>query len=83
MTSAPIPSYPIFSKRFKVITDANNFAIGAVLTKEDHPITFASRNFNRHKTHYSTIEEELLAIVWHVKCFLPYKLMFAGLKKMS
>lgn len=72
ITSHPILRYPNFNKRFKLVTDASNSAIGAVLTQEGHPICYASRTLNDHERNYSTIEKELLAIVWGVKYFRPY-----------
>lgn len=72
ITNAPILRYPNFNKVFKIITDASNFAIGSVLTQDGHPIAYASRTLNKHETNYSTIEKELLAIVWSVKYFRPY-----------
>lgn len=72
ITNPPILRYPDFSKRFKLITDASNYSIGAVLTQEGHPISFASRTLNNHERNYSTIEKELLAMVWGVKYYRPY-----------
>lgn len=72
ITNPPILRYPNFNKRFKLITDASNYSIGAVLTQEGHPISFASRTLNDHERNYSTIEKELLAIVWGVKYYRPY-----------
>lgn len=68
----PILKYPDFSKTFTLTTDASNYAIGAVLSQSDHPISFASRTLNDHETRYSTIEKELLAIIWATKYFRPY-----------
>jgi hypothetical protein len=57
-------------------TDASSYAIGAVLSQkqqsQDLPIAYASRTLNRAESNYSTIERELLAIVWAVKHFRPY-----------
>lgn len=72
ITEHPILRYPDFSKRFKLITDASNFALGAVLTQNGHPVCYASRTLNDHEKNYSTIEKELLAIVWGTKYFRPY-----------
>lgn len=72
ITSHPILRYPNFNKRFKLVTDASNLAIGAVLTQDGHPICYASRTLNNHEKNYSTIEKELLAIVWGTKYFRPY-----------
>lgn len=68
----PILKYPDFNKKFVLVTDASNFALGAVLTQDGHPISFASRTLNDHERNYSTIEKELLAIVWGTKYFRPY-----------
>lgn len=72
VTSSPILRYPNFCKRFKIVTDASNNAIGAVLTQDGHPVAYASRTLNKHETNYATVEKELLAIVWGVKYFRPY-----------
>lgn len=72
VTNSPILRYPNFDKRFKIVTDASNFAIGAVLTQDGHPVAYASRTLNKHETNYATIEKELLSIVWGVKYFRPY-----------
>lgn len=72
VTNSPVLRYPNFSKKFTVTTDASNFAVGAVLSQESHPIAYASRTLNQHECNYSTIEKELLAIVWAVKYFRPY-----------
>lgn len=58
MTQITIQKYPILTKRFKLITDASSFAIGAVLTLDDHPVSYALGT--------------LLAIMWGVKYYRPY-----------
>ena len=76
LTNEPILIYPDFTKTFHLTTDASNFAIGAVLSQgtvgQDRPIAYASRTLNEHEINYSTIEKELLAIVWATKYFRPY-----------
>lgn len=76
VTNSPILRYPDFRKKFKVTTDASNFAIGAVLSQEGHPIAYASRTLNKHECNYTTIEKELLAKVWAVQYYRPY--LFGG-----
>lgn len=72
----PILQYPNFNEEFILTTDASKYAIGAVLSqgpvKNSLPIAYASRTLNPAETRYSTIERELLAIVWAVKHFRPY-----------
>lgn len=76
LTNDPILQYPDFTKDFILTTDASNVAIGAVLSQgtigSDKPICYASRTLNDSEMNYSTIEKELLAIVWATKYFRPY-----------
>lgn len=76
LTNDPILQYPDFSKEFNLTTDASNVAIGAVLSQgpigSDKPVCYASRTLNESEINYSTIEKELLAIVWATKYFRPY-----------
>lgn len=74
LMSSPILQYPDFTKKFVITTDASNVAIGAVLSNEDKnlPIAYASRILNAAERRYSTVERELLAIVWAIKHFKPY-----------
>lgn len=76
LTESPILAYPDFSKQFILTTDASDFALGGVLSQmhdgKEHPICYASRTLNDHEVNYSTIEKELLAIVWTTKYFRPY-----------
>lgn len=70
--SNSVLSFPNFKKPFEISTDASNEALGAVLSQEDNPITFASKTLNTTEAKYSTIEKELLAVVWAVKRFRCY-----------
>uniref|UniRef100_A0A1B6CD86 RNA-directed DNA polymerase n=2 Tax=Clastoptera arizonana TaxID=38151 RepID=A0A1B6CD86_9HEMI len=76
LVNEPILKLPDFNKPFALTTDASNFAIGAVLSQKqdniDHPISFASRTLNKQEVNLSTIEKELLSIVWACKHFRPY-----------
>lgn len=68
LSNDPILQYPDFTKPFTLTTDASNFAIGAVLSQgpvhSDKPVCFASRTLSTAETNYSTIEKEMLAIIW-------------------
>lgn len=76
LTNDPILQFPDFDQPFILTTDASDFALGAVLSQGkigfDKPVAYASRTLSDTETRYSTIEKELLAIVWAVKYFRPY-----------
>ncbi|CAK1589170.1 unnamed protein product [Parnassius mnemosyne] len=76
LTNDPILQYPDFNKEFILTTDASNVAIGAILSQgpigSDKPVCYASRTLNESEVNYSTIEKELLSIVWATKYFRPY-----------
>lgn len=74
ISNDPILRSPDFKKKFVLTTDASNVALGAVLSQDGHPISYISRTLNDHETNYSTIEKELLAIVWATKTFRHYLL---------
>lgn len=76
LTNDPILQYPDFTKPFILTTDASNFALGAVLSQgtlqNDKPVCFASRTLSDTEVNYSTIEKEMLAIIWAVQYYRPY-----------
>lgn len=76
LVNEPILQYPNFAEPFILTTDASNFALGAVLSQgkigSDLPVAYASRTLNSSEINYSTIQKELLAIVYATKYFRPY-----------
>ena len=78
LVNPPILQYPDFTKSFVLTTDASQNAIGCILSQgkigSDLPIAYASRTLNSAERNYSTVEKELLAIVWGCKHFRPYLL---------
>lgn len=68
LMSSEILTFPDFKKPFILTTDASNTAIGAVLSQgeigKDRPITYVSRSLNKTEENYSTIEKEMLSVVW-------------------
>lgn len=72
LISNKVLAFPDFTKPFEISTDASNEALGAVLSQEDKPIAFASKTLNPTESKYSTIEKELLGVVWAVKRFRCY-----------
>lgn len=63
---------PDYTKPFELTTDASNFAVGAVLSQDRHPITFISRTLNSTEQNYATNEKEILAIVWALQKLRNY-----------
>lgn len=63
---------PDFTKPFELTTDASNFAVGAVLSQDRHPITFISRTLSSTEQNYATNEKEILAIVWALQKLRNY-----------
>ena len=80
LTSAPIIQPPDWKVPFEIMCDASDYAIGAVLgqrvEKVPHVIYYASRTLNDTQMNYSTIEKELLAIVFALDKFRSYLLGF-------
>ena len=76
LCTEPILQYPDFTRSFVVTTDASGFAVGGILSQgpigKDLPIAYTSRLLNAAEKNYSTIEKELLAIVYCVNHFRPY-----------
>lgn len=78
ITNPPVLIYPDVKEPYVLTTDASGYAIGAILSQgpigQDLPISYASRTLNQAEMRYSTIERELLAIVWACKHYRPYLL---------
>jgi len=76
MATAPVLLIPDPNKPFTVISDASQFAIGAVLL-QDHghglqPIAYISRKLNAAEKNYATHEQELLALIYALKQWRHY-----------
>ncbi|CAN6686159.1 unnamed protein product [Malus baccata var. baccata] len=76
LTTAPIIVPPDWSLPFKLMCDASNYALGAVLgqrkDKRPHVIHYASRTLNDAQLNYSTTEKELIAVVFSLDKFRSY-----------
>jgi len=70
--------YPDFTKEFVLTTDASDFAIGAVLSQNNRPISFISRTLSQTKEGYETAKKEMLAITWAVNSLRSY--LYGGSK---
>ncbi|CAN6567582.1 unnamed protein product [Malus baccata var. baccata] len=76
LTTAPIITPPDWSIPFELMCDASDYGLGAVLgqrkNKQPHVIYSASRTLNDAQLNYSTIEKELLAVVFALDKFRSY-----------
>ncbi|GJT41607.1 reverse transcriptase domain-containing protein [Tanacetum coccineum] len=75
-SQAPILVAPDWDLPFEIMCDASDFAVGAVLgqrkTKHFQPIHYASKTMTEAQAHYTTMEKELLAVVYAFEKFWPY-----------
>lgn len=78
LTTAPIIMAPNWNFPFELMCDASDYALGAVLGQKIngkmHVIYYASKTMNESQLNYTTIEKELLAIVFALDKFRPYLL---------
>ncbi|XP_031375544.1 uncharacterized protein LOC116190014 [Punica granatum] len=78
LTLAPIIQPPNWKLPFEIMTDASDYAVGAVLgqrmDKRSHVIYYASKTLDAAQRNYSTKEKELLAIVFALEKFRSYLL---------
>ncbi len=66
-TKETVLAYLDFSKPFEIYTDAYSTQLGAMITQDNRPIAFLSRNLSKTQQRYKFIEIELLAIVETLK----------------
>nr|GEU29009.1 reverse transcriptase domain-containing protein [Tanacetum cinerariifolium] len=76
LTKAPILFVPDWNLPFKLMCDASDYAIGAVLgqrkTKHFQPIHYASKTMTEAQIHYTTTEKEMFVVVYAFEKFQPY-----------
>ena len=76
LVQAHIMAAPEWDQGFKIMCDASDFAMGAVLGQRKEKIFraiyYASRTFNEAQENYSTTEKEMLAIVFACENLRPY-----------
>ena len=73
LTSSPIIQSSNWSLPFELICDASDYVVGAVLGQRvdriPHIIYYASMTLNDAQLNYSTIEKEMLAVVFALEKF--------------
>ncbi|GJS89684.1 reverse transcriptase domain-containing protein [Tanacetum coccineum] len=76
LTQAPIMIKPDWSLPFEITCDASDYAVEAVLgqkiDKHFNPIHYADKTMNEAQENYTTIEKELLAVVFAFDKFRQY-----------
>jgi hypothetical protein len=76
LTTAPIVQPPDWNLPFKILCDASDFAVGAVLgqrvDKKLNVIHYASKTLDAAQKNYATTEKEFLAVVFTCDKFRPY-----------
>nr|GEV04273.1 reverse transcriptase domain-containing protein [Tanacetum cinerariifolium] len=79
LTEAPILIAPEWDLPFELMCDASDFAIGAVLgqhqEKHFRPIHYSSKTMTEEKSNYTTMENEMLAVVYAFEKFWSYLFM--------
>nr|GEX98350.1 reverse transcriptase domain-containing protein [Tanacetum cinerariifolium] len=79
LTEAPILIAPDSDMPFKLMCDASDFAIGAVLgqrqDKHFRPIHYASKTMTEAESNYTTTEKEMLDMMYAFEKFWSYLLM--------
>jgi len=69
---------PNWELLFELMCDASNFALGAILShgvgRLSHVTIYASRTLDATHVNYTTVEKELLAIVFALDKFKSYLL---------
>nr|GEZ36825.1 reverse transcriptase domain-containing protein [Tanacetum cinerariifolium] len=79
LTEAPILIAPDWDIPFELMCDASDFAIGVVLgqrqEKNFRPIHYASKTMTKAESNYTTIEKEMLAVVYAFEKFMSYLIM--------
>nr|GEY82412.1 reverse transcriptase domain-containing protein [Tanacetum cinerariifolium] len=79
LTEAPILIAPNRDQPFELMCDASDYAVGAVLgqrvKKHFRPIHYASKTMTQDETNYTTIEKEMLAVVYAFEKFRSYLIM--------
>jgi hypothetical protein len=76
LVSAPIIQPPDWNQPFEIMCDASDYVVGAVLGQRKegrvHAVYYASKTLNEAQINYSTMEKELLVMVFTFEKFRSY-----------
>src|SRR5579862_8515266 len=76
LTSTPVIEPPNWDLPFEVMCDASDYAVGIILgqkvDKDPHVIYYLSHTLNDAQLNYTTIEKELLAVIFALEKFRQY-----------
>ncbi|GJW94239.1 reverse transcriptase domain-containing protein [Tanacetum coccineum] len=79
LACTPVIVSPNWNLPFKLMCDASEFAVGAILGQKDskhfHPIYFASKTLNAAQQKYTVTKKECMAIVFAFDKFRPYLIL--------
>lgn len=76
LVTAPILTCPDFSRTFYIQTDASAYGVGCVLTQffdeGEKVICYLSRSLTAQERKYSSVERELIAVIWSLEKLRHY-----------
>nr|GFC26225.1 reverse transcriptase domain-containing protein [Tanacetum cinerariifolium] len=79
LTCAPVVVSPNWNLPVKLMCDASDFTLGAILGQKDgknfHPVYFASKTLNPAQQKYTETEKELMAVVFAFDKFRSYLIL--------
>ncbi|GJY21882.1 reverse transcriptase domain-containing protein [Tanacetum coccineum] len=79
LTETPILIAPDWDQPFELMCDASDYAIGAVIgqriEKHFRPIHYASKTMTDAESNYTTLEKEMLVVVYAFEKFRSYLIM--------
>ena len=61
--STPVLTLPDLQQPFEIETDASDYAIGAVLTQQGHPVAYHSETLSDTVRKYPTYDKEMYSIM--------------------
>ena len=63
---------PDFTRPFEIHTDASDYAYGAVLMQDGHPIAYESKTFSEIESRWPTHKKEMLTVVYALRKWRHY-----------